>query len=662
MAEDPAPAVRQRKKRKWDQPAEALVSPAISMPLPSIMQFGGANPLTAFGMPNMMTMMSGYMSLPMVTTTIPVASPLTSTSSAAAIVQKINQELVAKGLMLPSKVHDEVISREIVINDADPGVRYKLTKRQTQEEIQAKTGAVVITRGRFRPPNGPPDLEKPLYLHISAGVQLKDTAERIKAVDAATAFVEEMMKQGPPSAGALQSGGGSPLLSAVVNVGIEADPSFNLIGRIRGPNDQYIKHIMTETGAEVVIRGRGSGYTDPSTGEELQQPLHLFISSESAKSLDDARKLTENLLETIRTDHSSFRPGPHQPMAKDPSSMYNHGGAPHVPSSMVPYDYQHAPARNLMDPYANMRPPSKSYSAVPPPQRLMIGGASDASTNSSGTIRIGSDTRSGGQEVHESPTTSTTSAVHVSGVVTSGPYQPPVNASHASQNTSSYYQAAGAVPYPNPSYPGHVPTSTYGGYGGVYPQVSPLQQVAAALQRPPLPVSVRPGLVVGGVVPPGTEVPPPSTHSGQSTRQIETNSSGPVQKERRKFQEFPVAAKDVATDVSQVHQSIGSAKENAIGSSNINASVKMPPPPPKFIPPPPKFTLSSASVGNMPPKRASPSSEKGASEPEQDGLKLVEYGEEDDDDASEENVVVKIKAENSQSFLHPNGKPFWAAP
>ena len=45
------------------------------------------------------------------------------------------QELVAKGLMLPSKVHDEVISREIVINDADPGVRYKLTKRQTQEEV-----------------------------------------------------------------------------------------------------------------------------------------------------------------------------------------------------------------------------------------------------------------------------------------------------------------------------------------------------------------------------------------------------------------------------------------------------------------------------------------------------------------------------------------------
>jgi hypothetical protein len=138
--------------------------------------------------------------------------------------------------MPPVKIHDEVIAREIIINDADPGVRYKLTKRQTQEEIQAKTGAVVITRGRFRPPNGPPDSEKPLYLHISAGVQLKDTTERIKSVDAAAALVEEMMKQGPPPAGTIQSGGGGPPLSVVVNVGIEIDSSFNLIGRIRGPN------------------------------------------------------------------------------------------------------------------------------------------------------------------------------------------------------------------------------------------------------------------------------------------------------------------------------------------------------------------------------------------------------------------------------------------
>ncbi|GAU28637.1 hypothetical protein TSUD_159180 [Trifolium subterraneum] len=42
------------------------------------------------------------------------------------------------------KIQDElVIAREIVINDAESSIRYKLTKRQTQEEIQ--TGTIVIT-------------------------------------------------------------------------------------------------------------------------------------------------------------------------------------------------------------------------------------------------------------------------------------------------------------------------------------------------------------------------------------------------------------------------------------------------------------------------------------------------------------------------------------
>lgn len=40
---------------------------------------------------------------------------------------------------------------------------------------------------------------------------------------------------------------------------------------------------------------------------ELQQPLHVLISSDNPKSLDEARRLTENLLETIRADSISFR-------------------------------------------------------------------------------------------------------------------------------------------------------------------------------------------------------------------------------------------------------------------------------------------------------------------------------------------------------------------
>jgi len=60
----------------------------MSVPL---MQLGGTIPLTSLGMPNMMTMMGGYMGLNMAPMSMPAASPLPSNNSAAAIVHKINQ-------------------------------------------------------------------------------------------------------------------------------------------------------------------------------------------------------------------------------------------------------------------------------------------------------------------------------------------------------------------------------------------------------------------------------------------------------------------------------------------------------------------------------------------------------------------------------------------
>lgn len=242
--------VRQRKKRKWDQPAESLISAGLAVP--TMLPFVGAGALPGIGLPGMMSplvggipsavMQSSFMSTPQVSSTI--ASSVVQ-QNAVAIVQKINQDLATKGLLPQSKIQDELIAREIVINDADPTVRYKLTKRQTQEEIQAKTGAVVITRGRYRPPNGPAENEKPLYLHISAGAHVKDTAERIKVVDLAAIMVEEIMKQGRQIQSAstpfsvLPSPGGlaGPPFNAAVFVGLEADPTLNLVSRIRGPNE-----------------------------------------------------------------------------------------------------------------------------------------------------------------------------------------------------------------------------------------------------------------------------------------------------------------------------------------------------------------------------------------------------------------------------------------
>ncbi|XP_020554822.1 protein RIK isoform X3 [Sesamum indicum] len=456
MTEDSCPRVsssepdsattKQRKKRKWDQPDESFVSAGVAFP--------GIFPLANMG------------SLARIT--LPAVSPVsaspaipfpTSSGTPLQVVQVPLQQhaaaIVQKLVQVRPKIQDELIAREIVINDADSAIRYKLTKRQTQEEIQKTTGAVVITRGKYRPPNAPPDGERPLYLHISAASHLETTAERIKAVDHAAAIVEEMLKQAIVSSGAKVD----HLLYTRVFLGFEADPSLNIVSRIRGPNDQYVNHIMNETGATVLLRGRGSGYSENGQTEETQEPLHLLLSSNDPHTLERAKLLAENLLDTISTEC----------------------GASRVSSC-------------------------KEYGAVPPPPQLQAGIQSPGSAS----------------KVRDIAPFSSTALAAVSSVASQGALSQSIGSSNP------------GPPQANTAFYPHGVTSgtSYIGYGGIYPQATPLQQVALALRQSTSPVTAT----VSPVTTPASIEPP-------------TEVNLPVKDKRsqkRKFQELPAAAKGPA--------------------------------------------------------------------------------------------------------------------
>ncbi|XP_076905593.1 protein RIK-like isoform X2 [Bidens hawaiensis] len=507
---------KQRKKRKWDQPAESLVSAGLAVP--------GMLPLGNMG---------AFIG--------PGVGPVST-----ACYGNLQQVLMAQKIQ--PKIQEELIAREIVINDAESSVRYRLTKRQTQEEIQMSTGAIVITRGRYRPPNAPSDGEKLLYLHISAGTHLETTADRIKAVDQAAAMVEDILKQGPLGNGlkAVQP------FSTCVFLGFEPDPSLNITARIRGPNDQYVNHIMNETGSKVLLRGRGSGNLTTNAEE---QPLHLFLSSSNPKSLEHAKLLAENLLDTICAEC----------------------GASRVSSVKV-------------------------YGAVPPPPKLSLG-------------------------VQNPAVEATTKITASSAPLTAGFGQPP---------------ATSLVTYPVVSH-----GTSYNGFGGIYPQATPLQQVALALKQVTSPITST------------VSVTQKVGNTAAST--VSKKEKQPVQK--RKFQEGPVKTLQVSEmlNQSEVKPSIPQPKKPVQSASN-----GMLPPPPRTMPPP---APPSRTAVPTPPKFDSSTTvtkavEVNTSKPETKAAKLVPetlvslmaYGDEDDDE--DEDTPADAVTKGSKSLQ--GSKPFWA--
>ncbi|PON46176.1 KH domain containing protein [Parasponia andersonii] len=468
-----------RKKRKWDQRAESLVSAGLAVP--EILPLGVMGSLGGVTVPGATSVSTALLVSPLVASCTNVSQVIP-----ASLIQQHTATLIPK---------DELIAREIVINDAESSIRYKLTKRQTQEEIQRFTGAVVITRGKYRPPNAPSDGEKPLYLHVSAGAHLQDTAERILAVDRAAAVVEEMLKPGQnvqavgSTPHSLSSGSkGTHALSMSVFLGFDADPSLNIASRIRGPNDQYINHIMNETGATVILRGRDSGNTESLHVEEGQQQLHLFLSSNSSKSLEDARRLSENLLDTISVEC----------------------GVPRVSSSKV---------------YSALPPPQQVYSAVPPPQQLLAG-----VQNSGNNVEASTSSAAGLMTLTEAaapiPPVSSVRTTAISSVFSSG--KVPQSEGLINGGLSQVDSVS-----PRPILSGG---TSYSGYGGIYPQATPLQQVALALRQSSSPVS---STAASTTLEPSTEPKLSVSNSDKDKR--------PPQK--RKFQELPIASKGAAKPI-----------------------------------------------------------------------------------------------------------------
>lgn len=104
----------------------------------------------------------------------------------------------------------------------------------------------------------------------------------------------------------------------------EIDESFPLGARIIGKDGRNVQHIHSQTGAWVWLAGKGSRRGKKGDAKESDEPLHVVVQSDDKKSLDDAIKFTNDLVDTVLEQYAAHVRGEDVDGVKDDESKTGH--------------------------------------------------------------------------------------------------------------------------------------------------------------------------------------------------------------------------------------------------------------------------------------------------------------------------------------------------
>lgn len=79
--------------------------------------------------------------------------------------------------------------------------------------------------------------------------------------------------------------------------------------KLIGHNGSNLQFIRNETGAVVTLRGIGSAFIEPTTGQEAQEVLHFSIEHSKPEGLTSARLLVVNLIQTVQQEYAQAAQG-----------------------------------------------------------------------------------------------------------------------------------------------------------------------------------------------------------------------------------------------------------------------------------------------------------------------------------------------------------------
>merc|ERR1719350_1815211 len=81
---------------------------------------------------------------------------------------------------------------------------------------------------------------------------------------------------------------------------------FPTVSKIIGVHGANVEHVRSQTHCTVQLRGRGSGYLEPETGQELQENMFLFLTSSVPENGKVALDMVQDLLKSVYEEHQSW--------------------------------------------------------------------------------------------------------------------------------------------------------------------------------------------------------------------------------------------------------------------------------------------------------------------------------------------------------------------
>ncbi|KAL6766785.1 hypothetical protein ACKKBG_A37340 [Auxenochlorella protothecoides x Auxenochlorella symbiontica] len=284
-----------------------------------------------------------------------------------------------------SAAHPSASFTDISINASEPHHRAHLSKRSTLDSIEQRWGVSVVAKGRYYPPGvvPPTGSDPPIFLRIAPGTELakKDVASRLSACAAAAADIEALLRGKPlPGAPPTLPHSSQPHVSTAPLPAQDASPypvsgpgfhclylgipascpaSWDLAGRVRGPDNAYLGHIAGACACVAALRGAGSA-TVPETREPPPAPMPVSVPTRVVGG-------------PPRPQQGHHRAVPPPPYGTVPPPQY--AAVPPPPYGTGPppqYDAVPPPQYAAVPPpqYAAVPPPQ--YAAVPPPQYAAV--------------------------------------------------------------------------------------------------------------------------------------------------------------------------------------------------------------------------------------------------------------------------------------------------